>query len=147
MQCVLCNTQIDPIRLEILPDTTVCKECAKTRAPRPPTISRPPALDPTPYIEAVIPAANTNKRSFLIKKKKPKRGDKRKVPVVFTGTSTTYTYSIDTFERTFHVSRKNIVTALNAKYTFYVKDGILYLDRKGKFPDVRMGKFHRKKST
>ena len=44
------------------------------------------------------------------------------------------------------VNIKDIKAALGAGYTFYVDMGILYLDRKGKKPDVRIGKYKKRRA-
>ena len=171
MSCTICNNQIDPIRLEVLPETTICKNCAKSREPTKPQVMREPALDPTPYITAVIPPLRQFEKSFVVKKKKPKvkqkeikkyrqigglgKKDKRntavqkgtKVSVTFhsNGNTHKYEYNVSTFERTFKVNKNEIHAAVNAGYTFYVDDGILYLNRNGKGTNVRIGSFHKRK--
>ena len=175
MQCTKCKLEIDPIRLEILPETTVCKRCAQAREPVVPTIVLPPALDPQPYIEAKIPPARRYEKSFVVKKpKKTKKADisdskkytqigglkkrhrdKAKglstkdltIPVIFKsgGTSRRYEYKLKGFQKTFKVSTQDILAAQSAKYSFYVDEGILYLDRKGKKPNVRIGSFQHRK--
>ncbi len=171
MSCAICNKTIDPIRLEVLPETTICKDCAKSREPVKPTVIREPALDPTPYITATIPPLRQFEKSFVVKKKKAKVKKKEikkyrqigglkkkdthntvvpkgaKIPVVFhsNGNTHQYQYKVSTFERTFKVNRNEIHAAINAGYTFYVDEGILYLNRNGKDVNVRIGNFHKRK--
>lgn len=173
MKCTLCKQQIDPIRLEVLPDTTICKTCAKSREPAVTKVVLPPALDPQPYIDAQVPYAQQNYKTFVVKKKKTKKSvgtkdtapqytqiggltkaDKRKqttithVPVEFRsqGNVHTYQYRIKTFRNTFKVNTVDIQSALGAGYSFYIDEGILYLDRKGKKPNVRIGKYTKRKA-
>ena len=175
MQCTKCKQEIDPIRLEILPETTVCKTCAKSREQVVPTITHFPAIDPQPYIDAKIPPVRRYEKSFVVKKpKKTKKADisdktkytqigglkkahKTKgknlstvglsIPVVFysQGKSRRYVYKLTGFQKTFKVSTQDILAAHAAKYSFYVDEGILYLDRKGKKPNVRIGSFQHRK--
>ena len=175
MQCTKCKGEIDPIRLEILPETTVCKTCAKSREPVVPTITHFPAIDPQPYIEAKIPPVRRYEKSFVVKKpKKTKKvdmsdstkytqigglkkhhRDKAKslstkgltIPVIFKsrGMSRRYVYKLKGFQEMFKVSTRDILAAQSAKYSFYVDEGILYLDRKGKAPNVRIGSFQHRK--
>lgn len=175
MRCISCNHNIDPIRLEILPDTKLCKTCAQRREPTVVTPLRPIAIDPQPYIDAEIPPVRLHEKSFVVKKtKKTKKADisdtkkytqigglkkvhKTKgknlstvglsIPVVFIsqGKSRRYVYKLKGFQKTFKVSTQDILAAHAAKYSFYVDDGILYLDRKGKKPNVRIGSFQHRK--
>jgi len=176
MRCTKCHHDIDPIRLEVLPETTICKTCAKSREPAQVPVVRPLALDPQPYIDAQIPYAQQNHKSFVVKKPKKKKTstttstpkytqiggltstDKRKgnqrathntkVSVEFRsqGKVHTYQYRIKTFRDTFKVNPHDIHTAVAVGYTFYVEGGILYLDRKGKKPNVRIGKYTKRKA-
>ncbi len=175
MQCTKCKQEIDPIRLEVLPETTVCKTCAQSREPVVPTIVLPPAIDPQPYIDAEIPPVRLYEKSFVVKKPKKtktadmsdtkkytqigglKKAHKNKgknlstkdliIPVMFksNGTSRRYDYRLKGFQKTFKVSTHDILAAQSAKYSFYVDEGILYLDRKGKAPNVRIGSFQHRK--
>ena len=175
MQCTKCKGDIDPIRLEILPETTVCKTCAKSREPVIPTITYFPAIDPQPYIDAKIPPVRLYEKSFVVKKPKKKKktdiSDSKKytqigglkkahknkgkhlstkgltIPVIFKsqGKSRRYVYKLSGFQKTFKVSTQDILAVQSAKYSFYVDDGILYLDRKGKAPNVRIGSFQHRK--
>jgi len=175
MQCTKCKQEIDSLRLEVLPDTTVCKRCAQSREPVVPTIVRPLAIDPQPYIDATIPPVRLYETSFVVKKpKKTKKADisdtqkytqigglKKahrstaknlftkglSIPVVFKsqGKSRRYVYTVPNFQKTFKVSTQDILAVQSAKYSFYVDDGILYLDRKGKAPNVRIGSFQHRK--
>jgi hypothetical protein len=159
--------------LEVLPDTTLCKTCAKSREPAVTKVVLPPPLDPQPYIDAQIPYARQNTKSFVVKTKKTKKAvvpsdtkpkytqiggltkaDKRKqptithVPVEFRsqGNVHTYQYRIKTFRNTFKVNTTDIQSAAAAGYSFYIEAGILYLDRKGKKSNVRIGKYTKRKA-
>jgi hypothetical protein len=161
--------------LEILPETTVCKRCAQSRERVVPTITHFSAIDPQPYIDAKIPPARLYEKSFVVKKPKKtkkaaisdskkytqigglKKAHKNKaknlstkdliIPVVFhsQGKSRRYDYRLKGFQKTFKVSTQDILAAQSAKYSFYVDEGILYLDRKGKAPNVRIGSFQHRK--
>lgn len=175
MPCLSCGHDIDPIRMEILPETRLCKTCAQSREPVVPTVVRPLALDPQPYIDAKVPLVHQFEKSFVVKKPKKKKtvdisdskkytqigGLKKrhkdtaktlstqglKIPVIFksNGTSRRYVYKLKGFQTTFKVSTQDILAAQAAKYSFYVEEGILYLDRKGKKPNVRIGSFQHRK--
>jgi hypothetical protein len=132
-------------------------------------------LDPQPYIEAKVPYTRQYEKSFVVKnKKKPKGPDMSDstqykqigglkkvhktnatkmstkdliIPVMFKsgGKSRRYDYRLPNFQKTFKVSTQDILAAQSAKYSFYVDEGILYLDRKGKKPNVRIGSFQHRK--
>ena len=70
--CQQCNHAISTERLDIVPDTKVCGPCItsfqKQKKQNTFTEARILPLDPTPYIEAVIPPAKMFEKTFSIKK-------------------------------------------------------------------------------
>ena len=72
--CQQCNHAISTERLDIVPDTKVCGPCItsfqKQKKQNTFTEARILPLDPTPYIEAIIPPAKMFEKTFSIKKLK-----------------------------------------------------------------------------
>lgn len=169
MHCTRCHDTIDAIRLEVLPDTTLCKRCAHRQEPTVTPVPLAPALDPQPYIDAEIPSRGLGKKSMYLSrrqrkhiqnlqlvnipdpppkptKKKLDRYTEHTIPITFYSRTSisTYYYKDTTISQRFAVPPAVLTKVLTRPtYRLYVQSDILYVDYKDGTPPQRLGEHQR----